>query len=244
MATPPYGQLQGQEQAFPLVGLRLASRAQAELRATGAELLAMAQTASTADTMDALRRLSERYSRLAAERDSTAIGGDRILVSGRILDDRGRPVPDVLIEVWQAGPSGRYSHPDDRSDLPLDPGFKGHGFMRSDADGWYRFTSVKPGRYHSPQGVLRASHIHLALSGPGFANRLHTEMFIPEVRQEPSGAAPDEAGELAPPRLLASYDDGLCAPGHGAALRFDLILGHSAAATPFDDTVAHPWLAR
>jgi protocatechuate 3,4-dioxygenase, beta subunit len=107
--------------------------------------------------------------------------GERIVVTGRVLDDAGRPVRNTLIEVWQANAAGRYVHATDQHNAPLDPNFFGAGRCLTDDDGVYRFTTVRPGAY--PWGnhanAWRPSHIHLSLFGGSIASRLITQMFFP-----------------------------------------------------------------
>lgn len=107
--------------------------------------------------------------------------GERIIVTGRILDENGRPVPNTLIEVWQANAAGRYIHKADQHNAPLDPNFFGGGRCLTDAQGHYRFYTVKPGAY--PWGnhanAWRPNHIHFSLFGPSFLTRLVTQMYFP-----------------------------------------------------------------
>ncbi len=107
--------------------------------------------------------------------------GERIIVTGRVLDEAGRPVPNTLVEVWQANACGRYVHVVDQHDAPLDANFFGGGRCVTDADGRYRFKTIKPGAY--PWGnhpnAWRPNHIHFSLFGPSFLTRLVTQMYFP-----------------------------------------------------------------
>ncbi len=107
--------------------------------------------------------------------------GERIIVTGRITDEDGRPVRNTLVEVWQANAAGRYVHKADQHNAPLDPNFLGAGRCMTDADGRYRFLSIKPGAY--PWGnhtnAWRPNHIHFSLFGDYFASRLVTQMYFP-----------------------------------------------------------------
>jgi protocatechuate 3,4-dioxygenase beta subunit len=107
--------------------------------------------------------------------------GERIIVTGRVLDEAGRPVPHTLVEIWQANAAGRYIHVVDQHPAPLDPNFFGGGRCLTDAQGRYRFLTVKPGAY--PWGnhpnAWRPNHIHFSLFGPSFLTRLVTQMYFP-----------------------------------------------------------------
>jgi protocatechuate 3,4-dioxygenase beta subunit len=117
------------------------------------------------------------------ENDLTRAGpvGERITVSGRLLDPDGRPIRDSLVEIWQANAAGRYRHRSDRWPAPLDPNFSGGGRCVTDADGRYHFTTIKPGPY--PWGnhanAWRPAHIHFSLLGRTFEQRLVTQMYFP-----------------------------------------------------------------
>ena len=107
--------------------------------------------------------------------------GVPIVVSGRVTDEEGRPVRKALIEVWQANRWGKYDHPDDVTDAPLDPKFKGWGRMLTDAEGRYRFRSVKPGAYPNPgyDNWMRPPHIHYSIFAAGLMQRLITQLYFP-----------------------------------------------------------------
>jgi protocatechuate 3,4-dioxygenase beta subunit len=107
--------------------------------------------------------------------------GERITVAGRVLDEDGRPVPNTLIEVWQANAAGRYIHVRDQHPAPLDPNFSGAGRIVTDAQGFYKFTTIKPGAYpwRNHANAWRPAHIHFSLFGPTFLTRLVTQMYFP-----------------------------------------------------------------
>jgi protocatechuate 3,4-dioxygenase beta subunit len=104
--------------------------------------------------------------------------GERIVVSGRVLDANGRPVANTLVEIWQANAAGRYPHPRDNHDAPADPNFTGCGRTLTDADGRYRFVTIKPGEYpwRNHYNAWRPAHIHFSLFGLALATRLVTQM--------------------------------------------------------------------
>ncbi len=107
--------------------------------------------------------------------------GERIIVAGKMTDEDGRPVPNILLEVWQPNAAGRYNHADDQHDAPIDPNFLGAGRCVTDDEGRYRFITIKPGAY--PWGnhfnAWRPNHIHFSLFGPSILTRLITQMYFP-----------------------------------------------------------------
>lgn len=107
--------------------------------------------------------------------------GEPIVVTGRVTDEAGRPVRKALIEVWQANRWGKYEHPDDITDAPLDPNFKGWGRMLTDAEGRYQFRSIKPGAYPNPgyDHWMRPPHIHYSIFAAGLMQRLITQLYFP-----------------------------------------------------------------
>jgi protocatechuate 3,4-dioxygenase, beta subunit len=107
--------------------------------------------------------------------------GERITVTGRLLDSAGRPIRDSLVEIWQANAAGRYRHRVDRFPAPLDPGFEGGGRTVTDSEGRYAFLTVKPGPYPwgNHHNAWRPAHIHFSVMGRAFDERLVTQMYFP-----------------------------------------------------------------
>jgi protocatechuate 3,4-dioxygenase beta subunit len=107
--------------------------------------------------------------------------GALMQVSGRILDEDGRPIPNAIVELWQANAAGRYTHASDNREAPLDPNFLGHGRVRSDENGAYAFLTIKPGAYPVPveDTWWRPPHIHFSVLGPSTLSRLVTQMYFP-----------------------------------------------------------------
>ncbi len=107
--------------------------------------------------------------------------GERIIVHGKIIDDRGKPIPKSLIEIWQANAGGRYRHKNDQYQAPLDPNFSGCGRCLSDKNGNYLFRTIRPGPYPWPNGGndWRPAHIHFSIFGYSFCQRLITQMYFP-----------------------------------------------------------------
>jgi protocatechuate 3,4-dioxygenase beta subunit len=162
--------------------------------------------------------------------------GERIIVTGRVLDSDGRPVPHTLIEVWQANAAGRYRHAGDRHPAPLDPHFTGVGRAVTDENGNYRFVTVKPGAYPwgNHDNAWRPAHIHFSLFGRAFTQRLVTQMYFPGdplFAHDPIfNSIPDPRARQ---RLVAQFDLGTTEPQWALGYRFDIVLRGSAA-TPVE----------
>ncbi len=159
--------------------------------------------------------------------------GERIVVSGRVLGDDGRPLANTLIEVWQANSAGRYIHVNDQHDAPVDPNFLGAGRCMTDAEGRYKFYTVKPGAYPwmNHQNAWRPAHIHLSLFGPTIATRLVTQMFFPADPLLPQDPIFMSVPEAARDRLVSRFDLGLTEQGFALGYGFDIVL-RGRAETP------------
>jgi protocatechuate 3,4-dioxygenase beta subunit len=165
--------------------------------------------------------------------------GPRIIVTGRVLDQNGEPMPDTLVEIWQANAAGRYAHwRDSESSAPLDPNFLGMGETVTDAEGVYRFTTIKPGPY--PWGnhpnAWRPSHIHFSLMGPALGSRLVTQMYFegdPMLGLDPIfNAVPEHSRD----RMIAAYDHDVTEEGWATGYRWDIVI-RGRLATPTDPEV-------
>ena len=105
--------------------------------------------------------------------------GEHIVIEGKVLDGDRNHIEDALLEIWQANPAGRYRHPDDTRDLPLDDGFTGFGRAVSDFEtGEYRFETVKPGPVPDAEGAFQAPHISLIVQGRGMLNPVFTRIYF------------------------------------------------------------------
>ena len=159
--------------------------------------------------------------------------GERIVVAGRVLDDSGRPVPNTLLEIWQANAAGRYIHVTDQHDAPIDANFFGGGRCVTDADGRYRFMTIKPGAYPWPNhhNAWRPAHIHFSLFGSSFLSRLVTQIYFPGdplLDLDPIFlSTPAETRNL----LVATFDIGLTEPNYALGYHFDIVL-RGPTATP------------
>jgi protocatechuate 3,4-dioxygenase beta subunit len=163
--------------------------------------------------------------------------GERIVVHGRVVEDDGRPVPDTLIELWQANAAGRYRHAIDRHDAPLDPNFTGVGRTLTDGTGRFRFVTIKPGAYPwgNHHNAWRPAHIHFSLFGRAFTQRLVTQMYFPGdplFAQDPIFNSVRD--ERARERMIAAFDLDATEPDWALAYRFDIVL-RGREATPFED---------
>jgi len=106
------------------------------------------------------------------------VSGEKMTVEGRVVDGDVNPVNDAVVEIWQANAQGRYAHPDDRQEKPLEPGFKGFGRVFTDDDGRFRFTTIKPGRVPGPGGALQAPHLNITIFTRGILKHLTTRMYF------------------------------------------------------------------
>ncbi len=163
--------------------------------------------------------------------------GERIIVSGRVLDENARPLANTVVEIWQANAGGRYRHEVDRHDAPLDPNFTGSGQAITNERGEYRFVTIRPGEYpwRNHYNAWRAAHIHFSLFGPSFATRLVTQMYFPGDALIPFDPIFNcTADEKARNRLISVFDWETTIPEHALGYRFDLIL-RGRDATPMED---------
>ena len=114
------------------------------------------------------------------------VSGERVTIQGRIFDGDGVPVPDAIVEIWQANAHGKYAHPEDTQDKPLEPGFKGYGRVPANPEGAFRFVTIKPGPVPGPNGKEQAPHIAISIFMRGVLRRLVTRIYFPD---EPRNAA-------------------------------------------------------
>lgn len=163
--------------------------------------------------------------------------GQRITVSGRVLDEDGRPVRGALVEIWQTNAGGRYRHAKDEHPAPLDPNFSGSGRTFTDDDGRYSFTTIKPGCYpwRNHPNAWRPAHIHFSLFGASLLSRLVTQMYFPDDPLFPYDpifqSIPDRAARE---RLISSFDLAQTKPEWSLAFAWDIVL-RGARATPFEE---------
>lgn len=162
--------------------------------------------------------------------------GERIVVGGRVLDEGGRPVRNALVELWQCNAAGRYRHRNDAHDAPLDPNFTGCGRTLTDAEGRYKFITIKPAAYpwRNHPNAWRPAHIHFSLFGQAFIERLVTQMYFPGdplLAHDPifNGTADEKARR----RLVSDFDWDSTRPEFALGYRFDIVL-RGPLATPME----------
>lgn len=200
--------------------LRSPQQPRLQMPATASELSGPVFTANSVQAKDA--DLITNF----AQPGETAIG-PRIWVHGRVLDEYARPIPNTLIEVWQANAAGRYRHKNDDYLAPLDPNFSGCGRCMTDSDGAYRFQTIQPGAYPWPNGpnAWRPAHIHFSIFGRSFAQRLITQMYFegdPLIWRCPIvGSIPQKSGIE---QLIAKLDMASATSMDSLAYRFDIVL--------------------
>ena len=159
--------------------------------------------------------------------------GERIVLSGRVLDSDGRPVSDALVEIWQANAAGRYNHPVDDHPAPIDPNFDGGGRCLTDSQGRYTFVTIKPGPYpwRNHPNAWRPAHIHFSLFGRAFTQRLVTQMYFPgDPLFDLDPIFQSIVDPVARQRLVAGYDHELTEPEYATGYRWDIVLAGRAEA--------------
>jgi protocatechuate 3,4-dioxygenase alpha subunit len=148
-----------------------------------------------------------------------ASAGERIVVAGSVLDGDGKPIPDAILEVWQANAYGKYAHPEDTQNKPIDPGFSGFGRIPTDNDGRFRFITIKPGPTPGPGNTPQAPHIVVALFMRGMLKHLYTRIYFSD---EAANSTDPILGRIEPPARRASL---IAKPtAQVAEFRWDIIL--------------------
>ena len=147
------------------------------------------------------------------------MSSERVVIEGRVLDGDSVPVPDALIEIWQANAHGKYAHPEDTQAKPLDPGFKGYGRIATDDEGRFRIVTLKPGPVPGPEGTTQAPHLEISVFMRGLLKRLVTRIYFPDDplhMNDPVLARVDRARRRT---LIAKLQ-----PGQPGSLRWDVVL--------------------
>jgi protocatechuate 3,4-dioxygenase alpha subunit len=152
--------------------------------------------------------------------------GERLVIEGRVIDGAGAPVPDACLELWQANAAGRYAHPEDAgNDRPLDPNFRGFGRVSTDAEGRFRFATIRPGPVPGRGNALQAPHIAVALFARGLLKQLYTRIYFagdPRNETDPVLLAIEEPERRQ--TLIAKPPDDTSAEGGARTYRFDIVM--------------------
>lgn len=164
--------------------------------------------------------------------------GEKIVVAGKVLDDNGKPIPNTLVEIWQANSAGKYIHKEDRHDAPLDPNFLGGGRTLTDSEGNYKFYTIKPGAYPwgNHENAWRPAHIHFSLFGSNICSRLITQMYFPNdplLQYDPIYESIPEHGRKL---LVSDFDLDITESGICLGYKFDIVL-RGKNETPFENKV-------
>ncbi|WP_207782862.1 protocatechuate 3,4-dioxygenase subunit beta [Phytoactinopolyspora limicola] len=164
--------------------------------------------------------------------------GERIIVTGRVLDGNRRPVRDTLVEIWQANAAGRYIQKEDQHPAPLDPHFTGVGRCLTDNDGRYRFVTIKPGAYpwKNHLNAWRPAHIHFSLFGTAFVTRLITQMYFPGDPLFPYDPIMQSVREESDrQRMVARFDMETTEPEWALGYQWDIVLRGPETTPPDPD---------
>jgi len=154
------------------------------------------------------------------------VAGERISVGGRVVDGDGAPVVDAMLEIWQANAHGRYAHPEDTREIPLDEGFNGWGRVTTDDDGRFRFSTIKPGRVPAATGGLQAPHLNVTIFMRGMLRQLVTRIYFDG---EPDNAQDPVLSSIPPGRRAT-----LVARPAGATLEWNVVLQGANETVFFD----------
>jgi len=157
------------------------------------------------------------------------VSGERVVIEGRVLDGDGVPVPDAVLEIWQANAQGKYAHPEDTQAKPLELGFKGYGRVATDDEGRFRIVTIKPGAVPGPQGSIQAPHLEISVFMRGLLKRLVTRIYFPD---DPQQAGDPVLARVDPARrgtLIAKP-----AAGQSGSLQWDVVLQGAEETVFFD----------
>lgn len=139
----------------------------------------MSLRASTSQTIGPYLRIGLEWMQIE-DMAPKGVAGERVSIRGRVVDGDGKPVNDAAVEVWQANSHGRYAHPEDRQDKPLEQAFRGYGRSLTDDKGAFRFNTIKPGRVPGPGGRLQAPHLSVTIFMRGLLKHLQTRIYFPD----------------------------------------------------------------
>ena len=158
--------------------------------------------------------------------------GEKISLEGRVTDGDGAPLPDAIVEIWQANAAGKYEHPDDAQDKPVDKNFRGFGRAFTDKDGIFRFTTVKPGPVPGRGNALQAPHIAVSLAARGLLHHLFTRVYFAGEALNKSDPVLSSIDDPALQKTLIAEPKG---KSNGSAVwRFDIVLQGNGETVFFD----------
>lgn len=138
----------------------------------------MSLRASTSQTIGPYLRIGLEWMQVE-DMAPKGVVGERTSIRGRVIDGNGKPVNDAAVEIWQANSHGRYAHPEDKQDKPLEKSFRGYGRSLTDDKGAFRFDTIKPGRVPGPGGKLQAPHLTVTIFMRGLLKHLQTRIYFP-----------------------------------------------------------------
>jgi protocatechuate 3,4-dioxygenase alpha subunit len=139
----------------------------------------MSLRASTSQTIGPYLRIGLEWMQIE-DMAPKGVAGERVAIRGRVVDADGKPVNDAAVEIWQANSQGRYSHPEDKQDKPLEKNFRGYGRSLTNDNGEFRFNTIKPGRVPGPGGKLQAPHLTVTIFMRGLLKHLQTRIYFPD----------------------------------------------------------------
>jgi protocatechuate 3,4-dioxygenase, alpha subunit len=138
----------------------------------------MSLRASTSQTIGPFLRIGLEWMQIE-DMAPKGVTGERVSIRGRVIDADGKPVNDAAVEIWQANSLGRYAHPEDKQEKPLEKNFRGYGRSLTDDKGTFRFDTIKPGRVPGPGGKLQAPHLNVTIFMRGLLKHLQTRVYFP-----------------------------------------------------------------
>jgi protocatechuate 3,4-dioxygenase, alpha subunit len=185
----------------------------------------MSLRASTSQTIGPYLRIGLEWMQIE-DMAPKGVPGERVAIRGRVLDADGKPVNDAAVEIWQANSQGRYAHPEDKQDKPIDAAFRGYGRSLTDDNGAFRFNTIKPGRLPGPGGKLQAPHLSVTIFMRGLLKQLQTRIYFPD---DPSNAE-DPVLALVPAERRST----LIARRNGEALEWNVVLQGKGETVFFD----------
>jgi protocatechuate 3,4-dioxygenase alpha subunit len=185
----------------------------------------MSLRASTSQTIGPFLRIGLEWMQIE-DMAPKGVAGERVGIRGRVIDAEGKPVNDAAVEVWQANSQGRYAHPEDKQDKPLDAAFRGYGRSLTDDNGAFRFNTVKPGRVPGPGGKLQAPHLNVTIFMRGLLKQLQTRMYFPDD--------PANAGDPILALVPAERRSTLIARRSGDTLEWNIVLQGNNETVFFD----------